>query len=181
MGHPCKFQRLSRLGSLAARQSSSERQPNFAALNRGRHLCSAGRPCTLGIGPHSSLQLVCKHWLVPFVICLHGVQQSRDAVWNGGSTEHVLHHENLDHVTGRGTFGGLVCSAKFPQNLAFFQKIRREILRFSREICCALSMTRQTVYAKFLCNQPIYLAKTASSMYHNVTTNLLSYYCVTFV
>jgi len=24
--------------------SSSERQPNFAALNRGRHLCSAGRP-----------------------------------------------------------------------------------------------------------------------------------------
>jgi len=26
------------------RESSSERQPNFAALNRGRHLCSAGRP-----------------------------------------------------------------------------------------------------------------------------------------
>jgi len=25
-------------------QSSSERQPNFAALNRGRHLCSAGPP-----------------------------------------------------------------------------------------------------------------------------------------
>ena len=24
--------------------SSSGRQPNFAALNRGRHLCSAGRP-----------------------------------------------------------------------------------------------------------------------------------------
>ena len=24
--------------------SSSRRQPNFAALNRGRHLCSAGRP-----------------------------------------------------------------------------------------------------------------------------------------
>jgi len=44
MGHPCKFQRLSRLGSVTARQSSSERQPNFAALNRGRHLCSAGRP-----------------------------------------------------------------------------------------------------------------------------------------
>jgi len=26
------------------RASSSGRQPNFAALNRGRHLCSAGRP-----------------------------------------------------------------------------------------------------------------------------------------
>jgi len=27
-----------------AQQSSSQRQPNFAALNRGRHLCSSGRP-----------------------------------------------------------------------------------------------------------------------------------------
>ena len=36
--HPSKFQRVSRLGSFTARQ------PNFAALNRGRHLCSAGRP-----------------------------------------------------------------------------------------------------------------------------------------
>jgi len=42
-GAPCKFQRVSRLDSVTARQSS-ERQPNFAALNRGRHLCSAGRP-----------------------------------------------------------------------------------------------------------------------------------------
>jgi len=37
LGHPCKFQRLSRLGSVTARRSSSERQPNFAALNRGCH------------------------------------------------------------------------------------------------------------------------------------------------
>ena len=42
--HPCKFQRVSCLGSVAARHSSSGRQPNFAALNRGRHLYSAGRP-----------------------------------------------------------------------------------------------------------------------------------------
>jgi len=34
--HPSYFQRLSRLGSVTARQSSSERLPNFAALNRGR-------------------------------------------------------------------------------------------------------------------------------------------------
>ena len=33
-----------RVCSDTARQSSSGRQPNFAALNRGRHLCSAGRP-----------------------------------------------------------------------------------------------------------------------------------------
>jgi len=44
LGHPCKFQRVSRLGSVTARRSSSGRQPNFAALNRGRHLYSAGRP-----------------------------------------------------------------------------------------------------------------------------------------
>ena len=35
---------VSHLGSVSARQSSCGRQPNFAALNRGRHLCSAGRP-----------------------------------------------------------------------------------------------------------------------------------------
>jgi len=44
LGHPCKFQRVSRLGSVTARHSSSGRQPNFAALNRGRHLYSTGWP-----------------------------------------------------------------------------------------------------------------------------------------
>ena len=39
LGHPSYFQRLPRLGSVTARQSSSERQPNFAALTRGRRLC----------------------------------------------------------------------------------------------------------------------------------------------
>jgi len=42
--HRSKFQRVSRLGSVTARHSSSERQPNIAALNRGRRLYSAGRP-----------------------------------------------------------------------------------------------------------------------------------------
>jgi len=36
--------RVSRLGSVTARHSSSGRQPIFAALNRGRHLYSAGQP-----------------------------------------------------------------------------------------------------------------------------------------
>ena len=44
LGHPCKFQWVSRVGSVTARHSSIGRQPNFAALNRGRHLYSAGRP-----------------------------------------------------------------------------------------------------------------------------------------
>ena len=38
------FQRVWSLGSVTARHSSSGREPNFAALNRGRHLYSAGRP-----------------------------------------------------------------------------------------------------------------------------------------
>jgi len=44
LGHSCKFQRISRLGSVTARHSSIGRQPNFAALNKGRHLYLAGRP-----------------------------------------------------------------------------------------------------------------------------------------
>jgi len=44
LGHPSKFQQLSHLGSVTARHSSSGRRPMFAALNRGRHLHSEGRP-----------------------------------------------------------------------------------------------------------------------------------------
>ena len=40
-GTPANFNGF---GSVTARHSSSGRQPNFAALNRGRHLYSAGRP-----------------------------------------------------------------------------------------------------------------------------------------
>ena len=35
---------FSYVGSVTARHSSTGRQPNFAVLNRGRHLYSAGRP-----------------------------------------------------------------------------------------------------------------------------------------
>ena len=44
LGHLCKFQRVWRLGSVTARHCSSGRQPNFPALNRGRHLYSVGWP-----------------------------------------------------------------------------------------------------------------------------------------
>ena len=43
-GTPSKLKRVLRFGSINARHSSSGRQPNFAALNRGQHLHSAGRP-----------------------------------------------------------------------------------------------------------------------------------------
>jgi len=41
-GTPANFN--GRVSRLAARHSSSGRQPNFAALRRGRHLHSVGRP-----------------------------------------------------------------------------------------------------------------------------------------
>jgi len=44
LGHPCKSQRVSCLGSVTAWHSSIGRQTNFAALNQGRQLYSAGRP-----------------------------------------------------------------------------------------------------------------------------------------
>jgi len=45
-GTPANFNGFRVLAALqfTAWQSNSERQPNFAALHRGRHLCSAGRP-----------------------------------------------------------------------------------------------------------------------------------------
>jgi len=64
--HPSKFQRLSRLGSVTARYSSSGREPNFAVLNRGRHLCSAGRPS----------RWASAHILVPFLFLLHDLLSS---------------------------------------------------------------------------------------------------------
>ena len=43
-GTPPNFNGFRVFGSVTARHSSSGRQPNFAALSRGRHLYSAGRP-----------------------------------------------------------------------------------------------------------------------------------------
>jgi len=56
LGHHCKFQRGSRLGSVTAGHFSSGRQPNFAALNRGRHLYSAWRPSRWALAHISSSQ-----------------------------------------------------------------------------------------------------------------------------
>jgi len=55
LGYPSKFQQVSHLGSITARHSSSGRQPNFAALNRGRHLYSAGWPSRWALANISSL------------------------------------------------------------------------------------------------------------------------------
>jgi len=51
---PIIFQRVSRLGSVAARQSSSGRQPNCGVEHRAPPMFGMAT-ITLGIGPHSSL------------------------------------------------------------------------------------------------------------------------------
>jgi len=50
------------LGSVTARYSSSARQPNFAALNRGRHRYSAGRPSRWALAYISSKLIVNNLW-----------------------------------------------------------------------------------------------------------------------
>jgi len=59
--HPSKFQLVLRLGFVTARHSSSGRQPNFEALNRGRHQCSAGQPSRWALGHISSFCPFLKH------------------------------------------------------------------------------------------------------------------------
>jgi len=67
LGHPCKFQRVSHIGSVTARHSSVGRQPNFAALNRGRHLYSAGWPSRGALALTSSFFLDCRVSLMGWV------------------------------------------------------------------------------------------------------------------
>jgi len=58
---PTNFQRVLRLGGITAQHSSSGHQPKFAALNRGRHLYSAGRPSRWALD----------HILVVFILCCY--------------------------------------------------------------------------------------------------------------
>jgi len=51
LGHPCKFQRLSRLGSVTVRHCSSGRQPNCGVEQRAPPIFGRAT-ITLGIGPH---------------------------------------------------------------------------------------------------------------------------------
>ena len=70
--HPCKFQRLSRLGSVTERQLSSGRQPNFAVLNRGRHRYSVGQP-SLWASAHILVVIVeqvCCYFKAVFSMCV---------------------------------------------------------------------------------------------------------------
>ena len=57
LGHPCKFQRVLRLGSITARHCSSWRQPNCSVEQRVPPIFGRAT-ITLGIGPYSSWCLI---------------------------------------------------------------------------------------------------------------------------
>ena len=94
LGHPCKFQRVSCLGNVTARHSSSERQPNFVALNRARHLYSAGRPSRWALA-HISSTCLFQYWIWNGTFLPHGVVRmvvslrTLNIHWQTGSTSNV--------------------------------------------------------------------------------------------
>ena len=66
LGHPCKFQRVSRLGSVTARHLVVG-VSQTAAFNRGRHLCSEGRPSRWALAD------ILVHSCILFVIGVHSL------------------------------------------------------------------------------------------------------------
>jgi len=85
LGHPNKFQRLSHLGSVTARHSSRGRQPNFAALNRGRHLYSAGWSSRWALA-HISSCLCCWHFLLALTMLVRWLR-------------HLAHKKSVPHTS----------------------------------------------------------------------------------
>ena len=122
LGHPCKFQRVSCLDSVTARHSSSGRQPSFAALNRGRHLYSAGQPSRWA-------KMVWRVWGTPakfngfclLASLLHRrrsteINQTLHDVWPSPGLVHYIHFWRLL------SRNGILTGEKFTlrPNLAFF-------------------------------------------------------------
>jgi len=98
LGHPCKFQKVSRLGSVTARHSSSGRRPNFAALNRGRHLYSARRSSRWELAHISSfLKQFCLSQQVSAVVKVARYNLLSNHVWK---YEHQVVSCVYKHSTG---------------------------------------------------------------------------------
>jgi len=74
-GTPANFNGFRVLAALL-HGNQVQREPNFAALNRGRHLCSAGRPSGWALAHISSYVQVLHR-----AVCRHFVSSSR---WHEG-------------------------------------------------------------------------------------------------
>ena len=109
LGHPANFNGFLHLGSITARYLSSGRQPNFAALNRGRHLYSTGRPSRWALA-HIVVGEVLLHVWCPSSLSTNSVKalketQSTDSKSPAGPSNHALNpHPHLIHQqTAEGT------------------------------------------------------------------------------
>jgi len=84
LGHPSKFQRVSRLRSVTARQSSIGHQPNFAALNRGRrHLYLAGQPSRWALAHISSYYYYRCMWFKSCFVLLRSCVKTTAVIKDG--------------------------------------------------------------------------------------------------
>ena len=95
LGHPCKFQRVSSLGSVTSRHFSSGRQPNFAALNRGRHPYSAGRP---------------SHWALAHILVVY--------YWADLQSVHVF--RCYDSIAPNAKYQRVLCTRSMPRCIYYY-------------------------------------------------------------
>jgi len=80
LGHPCKFQWVSHLGSVNARHSSSGRQSNCGVEQRAPPIFGRAT-ITLGVGPHSSLHLYLQFFY--WILKIHSIAQKPfPELWN---------------------------------------------------------------------------------------------------
>jgi len=128
LGHPSKFQRVSHLGSVTAWHSSSGRQPNFAALNRGRHLYSPGRPSPWALA-HILVFLAVSSSLchMQLLTATHRVYESR-----------LFIHFNADVDIHNTKFSNLVVLSYIVASKKSIRYFIITVLQASAEIPCCL-------------------------------------------
>ena len=119
LGHACKFQRVLRLGSFTARHSGSERQPYFAALNRGCHLYSAGRPSRWALS----------HLLV-YLLLLIGTGINRP-VRDPGTTALLIHLISALYIYCLLVYS--ICFPTYPVFFTFFPYLSTPLLIFASQ------------------------------------------------
>ena len=132
LGHPCKFQRVSRLCSVTAWHSSSGRQPNFAALNRGRHLYSAGRPSRCALD-HISSSISCR-----FVV-QQAVQQNAQQIYKSRAVQQVRNKSTTNRT--RLEFGLNAWLTKGNDSLESFLSNVTVQSNFRKESCVCVRKT----------------------------------------
>jgi len=103
LGHASKFRQLYHLGSVTARHSGSGCQPNFAALNRGRHLYSAWWPSRWALA----------HILVLFWFCWVSKINQWAWIWTQVCIQKKSNDTSVLTWTGLHTHGGSTLHSVF--------------------------------------------------------------------